>query len=106
MAGLSSDTLQTLMMLWVFTWAAMIIMILRLIMRKVRKQRFEAGEDVTMACMFSLLALNGMNHVVLIWGTNDMTDNFRASRIFTADEIYQREMGSKLAIIDRLFYNS
>jgi hypothetical protein len=106
MADLTSDTLETLIMMWVFTWAAMIIMILRLIMRKFRKQRFEASDYVTMVCMFCLLARNGLVHVVLIWGTNALTDDFRASHIFTADEIYQRETGSKLAVINRLFYDS
>lgn len=106
MAYLSSDTLITLIIMWIFTWAAMIIMALRLIMRKLRKQRFEASDYVTMACMLCLLARNGMTHVILIWGTNALTEAFRASHIFTADEIYQRETGSKLSVINRLFYDS
>lgn len=105
MATLSSDLLPTVIILWVFTCAAMIIMILRLIMRKVRKQRFEASDYVTMACMFFLLGRNATAYVVVIWGTNDPT-TFRASQVFTANDIYQREVGSKLVLIDRLFYNS
>jgi hypothetical protein len=106
MATLSSDTLQTVIILWVFTWAAMGIMTLRLVMRKLRHERFGPSDYVTMACMFCLLVRNGMNHVVLIWGTNDVTEAFRASYVFTADDIYQREVGSKLVIINRLFYNT
>lgn len=106
MATLSSHILPTVIILWVFACVAMIIMILRLVMRKLRKQRFEASDYVTMACMFLLLARTTLDHVVIIWGTNDVTEAFRASHVFTADDIYQREVGSKLIVTTRLIYNS
>lgn len=81
-------------------------MTLRLVMRKLRKRRFEAGDYVTMACIFTLLLRSASAHVVIIWGTNDITEAFRASHEFTADDIYQLEVGSKLGIVDRLSYNS
>jgi hypothetical protein len=98
--------LPTLIILWVFACVATIIMILRLIMRKLRKQRFEVSDYVTMACMLCLLARSAFDHVVIIWGTSDVTEAFRASHVFTADDIYKREVGSKLVVATRLFYNS
>jgi hypothetical protein len=106
MATLSSDILLTVIILWVFTCAAMFIMTLRLIMRKVQKQRFEVSDYVTMACMFFLLSRSAIDHVAIILGTNDVTEAFRASHKFTTNDIYRREVGSKLIIIDRLIYNS
>jgi hypothetical protein len=106
MATLSSDILPVVIILWVFASAAMIIMILRLIIRKLRKHRFEASDYVTMACMFFLLARSALDHVVIIWGTNDVTEAFRASHVFTVDDIYRREVGSKLVVTVRLIYNS
>ncbi|KAH6672397.1 hypothetical protein B0J14DRAFT_655281 [Halenospora varia] len=107
MAGkLSSDTIQTLILLWVFTWGAMFLMAVRLIMRKVRGQRFDLGDKLTFFAMFCLMARLGFIHVVLIWGSNNVSAAFRANHKFTSWEIYQREMGSKLTITSRPFYNT
>ncbi len=106
MAALTADALQTLVIMWVFTWVSMAIMTFRLVMRKVRGQTFELGDHITIAAMFCLMARNGMIHVVFVWGTNNVTEAFRNSHHFTADEIHQREVGSKLTITNRVFYNS
>ncbi|KAH8819439.1 hypothetical protein F5884DRAFT_848762 [Xylogone sp. PMI_703] len=104
--ALSSDTIQTLAIMWTFTWTAVTIMALRLILRKVRGQKFEVGDYLTMACIFFILARCATIHVVLIWGSNNVTKEFRAHHVFTQKEIYQREIGSKLTLVNRTFYNS
>ena len=104
--GLSGDTVQTMVIMWVFTWVAMIIMNLRLIMRKVRGQKFDTSDRLTMLCMFFLVARCATIHVVLLWGSNNVDDEFRAHHVFGATEIYQREVGSKLTLVNRTFYNS
>ena len=104
--GLPKDTVQTMVIMWTFTWFAMLIMALRLTMRKVRGQMFDNSDILTMLCMFFLVARCGTIHVVLFWGSNNIDEAFRAQHVFTATEIYQREIGSKLTLVNRTFYNS
>jgi hypothetical protein len=104
--ALSSETVQTLIIMWVFTWLAMALMALRLTMRKVRGQKFDVSDKITMLCMFFLVGRCAMIHVVLIWGSNNVTQAFREHHVFGAREIYEREVGSKLTIANRTFYNS
>jgi acetyl-CoA acetyltransferase len=59
-----------------------------------------------MAAAACALIRLGMIHVVLTWGTNNMTAAQRQSEDFTPTVIYQRETGSKLTISNRVFYNS
>jgi hypothetical protein len=105
MAALSQDSLQTLIIMWVFTWVAMAIMVLRLALRKVRRQAFDISDYLTMVAMFCLLMRNGAIHVVLVWGTNNMSAALRAGK-FSEEEIYQRTVGSKLTLVNRVFYNT
>ena len=104
--ALSSDTVQTLVILWVFTWLAIALMVVRLTMRKVRGQKFDASDKLTMLCMFFLAARCAVVHVILIWGSNNMTQAFRKNQVFGVQEIYRREMGSKLTLVNRTFYNT
>ncbi|KFG77846.1 hypothetical protein MANI_017459 [Metarhizium anisopliae] len=81
-------------------------MTLRLVWRKVAKQSFILGDYFTagaIACAFIRLAVI---HVVLVWGTNSMSMRYRLNHDFTATEIYQREIGSKLSIAARFVYIS
>jgi hypothetical protein len=103
---LSSDTVQTLVIMWVFTWLAMALMALRLAMRKFGGQKFEASDKITMLCMFFLVGRCAIIHVDLIWGSNNVTQAFRKDHVFSAKEIYEREVGSKLTLVNRTLYNS
>lgn len=96
----------TLLIHWLFTWLALLIMALRLWGRKYVRQSFNRGDYLTMAACACALIRLGMIHVVLIWGTNNMTAAQRANHHFTPTDIYQREVGSKLTITNRVFYNS
>jgi hypothetical protein len=72
----------------------------RLVMRKVRRQKFEAGDYVTMASMICLIVQAVLVHFALAWGTSIshfqdyVEDNWDKSL---------RELGGKLAIISRVF---
>jgi hypothetical protein len=104
--ALTAADRQTIIILWVLAWASMAIMGLRLTMRKVRGQRFDASDYITMTCMGCLMARLSMVHVILLWGSNNLTDQQRATIVFTDQEIYRRIIGGKLTIINRTFYNS
>lgn len=104
--NMADDTEVTIVTTWVFTWLSEAFMALRLIMRKVRKQDFNISDYFTIAAMAFLIIRLAMVHVVLIWGTNNIPEDFRASHTFTALEIYQREIGSKLTLAVRAVYNN
>lgn len=96
----------TLLIHWLFSCLALLVMVVRLIWRKVAKQPFNLGDYLTMAACLCALTRLGLIHVVLVWGTNNVSATLRATHTFTSTEIYQREIGSKLSIVNRVFYNS
>ena len=96
----------TLTITWVFSCLALLIMGVRLVWRKVAKESFNLGDYLTMGAIVCALARLGFIHVVLTWGTNNMSPTLRKSHHFTAQEIYRRQVGSKLALANRVFYNS
>jgi uncharacterized protein Usg len=96
----------TLIIVWVFTWIAVTVMSLRILLVKINKKPFSIGDYLTMGAIFCALTRLSLIHVVLIWGSNNVTPKFRAMHHFTPQEIYQREIGGKFTIVNRLFYNS
>ncbi|KAL7898160.1 hypothetical protein HDV63DRAFT_32185 [Trichoderma sp. SZMC 28014] len=96
----------TLLIHWLFTWLSLLIMAIRLWGRKYVRQPFNRGDYLTMGAAACALIRLGMIHVVLTWGTNNMTAAQRAHHDFTPTDIYRREIGSKLTITNRFFYDS
>ncbi|KAL5612819.1 hypothetical protein BROUX41_004100 [Berkeleyomyces rouxiae] len=96
----------TLALHWTFTWLTVIIISTRLIWRKVLRQPFLLGDWLSMAALLCVLTRLGLIHVVLIWGTSNIPAALRAKLNFTSGEIYRREIGSKLSLVNRVFYNS
>src|SRR5271170_7510566 len=102
---MTDDTEVTIVITWVFTWLAEALMALRLIMRKRREQDLNISDYFTIAAMAFLIIRLAIVHLVLIWGTNNLTAAYRDSHTFTAQEIYQLEVGSKLTLAVRAVYN-
>ncbi|KAM5343044.1 hypothetical protein ACJ41O_014010 [Fusarium nematophilum] len=96
----------TLLLLWIFSCLALLVMGTRLVWRKVARQPFNLGDYLTMAACLCCVTRLSLIHVVLVWGTNNIAAEIRATKVFTADEIYRRTIGSKFAITNRCFYNS
>ena len=96
----------TLVIHWVFSIVAILIMTFRLVGRRIAKHVYNAGDWLTMGAIVCALTRLALIHVVLIWGTTNMSTKFRLQHHFTPDEIYQREIGSKFSIANRFFYNS
>lgn len=97
---------STLAIHWLFSAISLLIMGLRLAWKKVARQDFNLGDYVTMGAIVCCLSRAGLIHVVLAWGTSNIPAAVRASHTFTKEEIYQREVGSKLSIVNRFCYNS
>ncbi|KAK2017316.1 hypothetical protein LZ32DRAFT_665186 [Colletotrichum eremochloae] len=96
----------TLLIHWIFSCLAFSVMIVRLVSKKVAKQEFSIGDWLTIAAIVCVMTRLGLIHVVLTWGTNNVSALYRKKHTFTDEEIYRREIGSKLSIVNRVFYNS
>ncbi|KAJ5151501.1 uncharacterized protein N7482_010753 [Penicillium canariense] len=75
-------------------------MVLRLLMRKLRKQQLVLSDYLTMLAILIVLARSIIGTVITLWGDN----NYHNPENFTATEIYQREVGSKLTVANRMLY--
>ena len=95
-----------IIMMAVFSFLGLAIMFLRLIARKFRRQKFNCSDYLTMVAMLCLMARTAFAAVVIMWGNNNFTDEYRATNSFSSREIYQREVGSKFTIVNRLNYNN
>ncbi|KAJ6043411.1 uncharacterized protein N7446_001610 [Penicillium canescens] len=97
---------STLIILWVFTWVAIGLIVLRLLLRKVKGLTFVLGDYFAMGAILCALVRLALVHVILIWGTNNMSTTFRHTHHFTPEEIRRREIASKFVLTNRVFYNS
>lgn len=96
----------TLIIHHTFTGLALIIMALRLICRRLFFSKTDLGDYCTVVAMLCAAARGGVIHVVLSWGTNNISPQARTRIDFTPDEIYRRTVGSKLTISNRPIYNT
>jgi hypothetical protein len=78
-------------------------MVLRLIMRKLRKQQLRPSDYFTVLAILCVMARSAFAIVVDLWGNNN---NLKPGHHFTSTEIYQHEVGSKLTLADRMVYNT
>lgn len=103
---MDNDSEKTIIMLAVFGFVGMLIMLARLAMRKYRKQDFNLSDYLTVAAIVCLAARSGFTTVVVLWGNNNISPADRATEIFTDTDLYQREVGSKLTLVNRITYNT
>ncbi|KAK4695472.1 hypothetical protein P7C71_g2286, partial [Lecanoromycetidae sp. Uapishka_2] len=96
----------TLIIVWTFSWLAIVIMAMRLIWGRVQMGKLQLGDYLTMGAIFCAIARLAIIDVVLIWGSNNVTPEFRKTHHFSSTELYHREIGSKLTLVNRIFYNS
>lgn len=89
----------TLLMSWWATAFSLLIIIVRLLGRYVRIERFFPEDKVMMISVFPLTIRMVLVHYVLVLGTNNVKANG-----LTAEQISQRETGSKLVLAARIFY--
>lgn len=102
--AMDEDTKETLILVYVFGFLTIGLMVLRLVMRKVRRQSFNLSDYLTMCAIFFMLSRPAMSTVILLWGNNNVDD--RDTHVFTDKEIYQRTIGSQLTMANRVIYNT
>lgn len=89
----------TLLMSWWATAFSLAIIVVRLCGRYVRIERFFPEDKVMMISVFPLTIRMVLVHYVLVLGTNNVQ-----TAGLTAEQISQRETGSKLVLAARIFY--
>lgn len=90
---------------WLFTSLALLVMATRLVWKWVSPQPWHLGDSLTVAAVVCALCRAGLIHVVLTGGTTNVPQSIRDAG-FTQEQIDQRELGSRLALANRVFYNS
>jgi hypothetical protein len=93
-----------IVVLWFLTGGAVAVMVLRLVLKQYRQQRFSLGDYFTVAAIVSILLRGAVIHVALVWGTNSITAAVRKTMKFTPEVVYRHEIGAKLTIVNRVFY--
>lgn len=96
----------TLLIHWLFSSFALLIIFTRLLWRKIAGQMYNTGDYLSMGAALCVLARGAIIHVVLVWGTANVSRSYRQNHVFLSDEIYRRTVGSQLALVNRVFYNS
>jgi hypothetical protein len=89
----------TLLVSWWCTGFALVIILIRLAGRYVRTEKLFKEDKIMFWSIIPLLARMAFVHVVLRWGTNNAITTG-----LSAEDIYHREIGSKLVLPARIFY--
>jgi hypothetical protein len=97
---------KTIILMAVFGFCGALLMLARLAMRKVRRQKFNLSDYLTMVALACLISRTALTTVVVLWGNNNLTAADPAANTFTAVEIYHRVVGSKLTLVNRMNYNT
>lgn len=97
---------KSVIILSVLGFSSLLIMVTRLAMRKVRGHRFDISDYLTMGAIAFLAARSCSATIIMLWGNNNLTPAYRASKQFDATEIYRREIGSKVTLCDRVFHST
>ncbi|OOO08004.1 hypothetical protein OAory_01045040 [Aspergillus oryzae] len=99
---MSMDSTAAIVLVGVFGALSQALMVLRLVMRRCRGQRLILSDYLTIACIGLVLARSAFAAVILVWGNNHMD---RPVADISSTQIYRRQAGSKLTVVNRLVYN-
>ena len=89
----------TLLFSWWCTGFAFVIILFRLSGRYVRNERLFREDKIMALSIIPLLIRMGFIHVVLLWGTNNVSVQDMSS-----EEIQHRAVGSRMVLGARIFY--
>jgi hypothetical protein len=95
---------NSLAAIWIFCGLSVVIMFIRLVLGRVCRQKFGLGDQLTVAAIVFSLARIAFTHVIIIWGTNNISNKYRDTHQFSRLEIYHREIGSKFTLVARSLY--
>ncbi|CAP91563.1 Pc13g04940 [Penicillium rubens Wisconsin 54-1255] len=91
---------STLIILWVFTWVAIGLIVLRLLLRKLKGRQFILGDYFAMGAILCALVRLALVHVILIWGTNNMLNGIAGSSRYFFSHVSFSLWLQKLVLLD------
>jgi hypothetical protein len=91
---------------WVCNSLAIVIMLARLILGRVCKRKFGAGDALTCAAIFLSIARIAFTHVVVLWKTNNIHPSLGEEGIVLlgVEEVGRRVLGSQFTLVARFLY--
>ncbi|KAH7379948.1 hypothetical protein BKA64DRAFT_736545 [Cadophora sp. MPI-SDFR-AT-0126] len=95
---------DALTIIWTCSSLAVLIMVTRLVMGRYCKTKWDTGDSLTAIAIVCVFIRIAFTHVLILWKTNNIPDDYRETHVFTQREIYEREIGSKFTLIARSFY--
>ncbi|KLJ07287.1 hypothetical protein EMPG_17235 [Blastomyces silverae] len=104
--AMTLDAKQNFILIGVLGLFTIMVMFARLLLQKIRKRPFGASDYLTIFALVCFCARTVMCVLVSLWGTNVANPPDQMERQFTESEIYRREIGSKLALTDRVTYTT
>ena len=95
---------NALVVVYLCIFCAIILMLTRLILGRICKSKWDAGDSLTVAAVIMSLARIAFTHIIVIWKTNNIDDADRDHDVWTALELERMEIGSKLTLGARCLY--
>lgn len=95
----------TLVLAHITIYLAVLLIVFRLGLRWHRRERLGMDDYVMLSSIIWLAIRLAMIHMVLIWGTNNVSEDTRNAIIDTT-EIWRREQASKMLLVNRFAYNT
>ena len=91
--------------LYVCTGLSILIILARFLLRWLRGVLFKSNCDYfSVAAAVCIIARLPLMHMIFLWGTNVVPSASLKQINFTNEEIYRREVGSKLELSERMLY--
>jgi hypothetical protein len=98
------NTSQEIAIMWALTGGSVAIMLFRLFMKADKRRRLDMGDYFTIAAIVALLLRSAVENVPMVWGDNQVSKSDREGHTFTTEELYRRDIGAKLTMVNRVFY--
>jgi len=93
------DNKPTLVISWWCTIYAIVFILLRISGRYIRTEKLFLEDQVVLASIFLILLRMALAHVILLYGTNNVITTG-----LSAEDIQQREIGSRVVLVSRIIY--
>ncbi|KAK5661366.1 hypothetical protein OQA88_11265 [Cercophora sp. LCS_1] len=95
---------DTLVAILAMSGVSVFVLVIRLVTRRLQRTKMDLGDWLALFDILVWGCFLGVVPGVMIWGTNNMTDEARSALVPGSDEVHHREMGSKFLLVDRVMY--
>ncbi|PGH02771.1 hypothetical protein AJ79_07536 [Helicocarpus griseus UAMH5409] len=102
--AMTSELKENFILIGVFGLFTLALMVARLLLRKIQKHSLSADDYLTAFAFICFAARMTIAVLILLWGTNSTDLSVPAGGQFKEPGIHHREMGSKLALANRVVY--